>query len=325
MFPAPPVPPALTPERLGDRPLVAALLSSCRFPAADAARRAHCAVSGGADSSALLVLAVAAGLAPTAVHVDHGLRPGGAQEADRVAALAARLGVPFQAVRAEVAPGADLEARARVARHAALPPGTLFGHTAEDQAETVLLRLLRGTGPAGLAAMRPAQHPLLGIRRADTRELCRVLDIDVLEDPSNTDPRFTRNRIRHEVLPLLDEVAARDVTPLLCRLAELSAEQADLLGDLAAAEDATDAARLVALPGPVAAEVIRRWWTRETADPYPPDAAAVARILDVASGGAVACEVGGRWRVRRSRGRLSLTHHPVDGPRAAPCAAPPST
>src|SRR5690606_37104020 len=104
-----------------------------------------------------------------------------------------------------------LEARARAARLSVLPPGTLFGHTADDQAATVLVRLLRGTGPTGLAAMRVEGHPMLGLRRAETVALCDDLGIETVEDPSNRDPRFVRNRVRAEVLPLLHDVAGRDV------------------------------------------------------------------------------------------------------------------
>ncbi|MHB1854368.1 MAG: ATP-binding protein, partial [Acidimicrobiales bacterium] len=98
-------------------------------------------MSGGADSLALLVLAVATGRAVTAFHVDHGLRPGSAAEADRVAAAAAGLGAGFRALSVEVEPGPNLEARARAARRAVLPPDASTGHTADDQAETVLLNL----------------------------------------------------------------------------------------------------------------------------------------------------------------------------------------
>lgn len=300
----------MTPEALRADPLVAALLDRCNFPAhATWSAPAHCGVSGGADSSALLVLAVAAGFDVVAVHVDHGLRDGSAAEADLVRALAARFGAGCETHTAIVAAGGDLESRARAARHAALPPESWLGHTADDQAETVVLRLLRGTGPTGLAAMRPERHPLLGLRRADTRALCDHLGIDTFEDPGNLEPRFRRNRVRHEVLPLLDSVAERDVTPLLCRLAELCAAQADLLGELAAGEDPADAARLAALPPPVAVEVIRRWWSEATGLTYPPDAAATGRILEVAAGHAVGCEVSSGWRVRRSAGRLTLRHH----------------
>src|SRR5690606_30551129 len=133
-----------------------------------------CAVSGGPDSSALLVLAVAAGCRATAVHVDHGLRPGSAAEAEVVAALADRLGAGFRSVAVDVADGPNLEARCREARLAALPPDACFGHTADDQAETILVNLMRGAALEGLAGMRPGpRHPLLALRRAETHALCR--------------------------------------------------------------------------------------------------------------------------------------------------------
>jgi tRNA(Ile)-lysidine synthase len=285
-------------------PSVVALLERCTFPSAGTP--VICAVSGGPDSSALLVLAVAAGLDVTAVHVDHGLRPGSSAEGDVVAALADSLGVPSRSVAATVAPGPDLEARARAARHRAVGADALFGHTADDQAETVLLRLLRGTGPAGLAAMATDRHPLLGLRRAETVALCRHLGIDALHDPTNDSPVHVRNRVRHEVLPLLDDVAGRDVVPLLCRLADLAADQAALIDALAIALDPTDASALSAAPAPLAASAVRRWWVETTGLGLPPDAAAVSRVLDVAAGSAVGCDVVAGWSVRRRAGRLRL-------------------
>ena len=127
------------------------LLERCTFPSAGTP--VVCAVSGGPDSTALLVLACAAGLQVEAVHVDHGLRPESAGEAAVVEATAARFGASFRAVAVHVGAGPNLEARARTARYAQLPPDVLTGHTADDQAETVLINLLRGSGTAGLAGM----------------------------------------------------------------------------------------------------------------------------------------------------------------------------
>lgn len=287
-----------------DDRVVGELLARCTFPPSGTA--VTCAVSGGADSSALLALAVAAGLDVTAVHVDHGLRPGSAAEAEVVRELAQAWGASFVARSCVVEPGGDVEARARAARHRLVGPGALFGHTADDQAETVVLRLLRGTGPTGLAAMRATTHPILGLRRAETEALGEHLGVDVVRDPTNTDLRFRRNRVRAEVMPLLDGVAERDVVPLLCRLAEQSAQVADLLEVLAVELDPTSARALSTAPAPVAAAAFRRWWSEVTCEPFPPDAASIDRVMAVARGEATRCDVARGWSLRRSAGRLHL-------------------
>jgi tRNA(Ile)-lysidine synthase len=290
--------------------LVAALLARCDFPPAHTA--VTCAVSGGADSLALLVLAVEAGCRVTAVHVDHGLRPGSAAEADVVRAAAARWRAEFRGVRASVEPGPNLEARARAARYAALPAGVLTGHTADDQAETMLLNLLRGAGLDGLAGMDPRIRPLRRLRRSETRALCEALGLEPVEDPSNRDPAFRRNRVRHELLPLLDDIAGRDVAPILARQADLARDDVALVDELSATLDPCDARALAAAPAPLARRAVRRWL--RTGGPggdelHPPDGASVDRVLAVARGEAVACELPGGWRVARSGGRLRLDRH----------------
>jgi len=286
----------------------------CTFPATGPVT---CAVSGGADSLALLVLAVDAGLDVTAVHVDHGLRPGSDREAELVAAAARRVSAAFRAVSAPVAPGPDLEARARDARHAAVGPDALFGHTADDQAETVVLALLRGAGLDGLAGMSRDRHPLLSLRRTETRALCEALGLDVVDDPSNADPRFRRNRIRAEVLPLLADVADRDVVPLLCRLADHARADAQVLDGLAAAVDPTDARALAAAPAPVAARALRAW-LRPHLGGRPPGAGTVARLLAVARGEVRAAQLPGGALVRRSGQRLAVDDGAPGGARDAP-------
>jgi len=261
-----------------------------------------CAVSGGADSLALLALTSAAGCRVTAVHVDHGLRPESAAEADLVAAAAARFGAAFRAEQATVDPGPNLEARAREARFAVLPPDVLTGHTADDQAETVLLNLLRGAGLDGLGGMGRGRHPIIGLRRAETRMLCAEIGLTPVRDPSNDDLAFRRNRVRHELLPLLDDMAQRDVAALLARQADLLREEAALLDALAEAIDPTDARALAAAPAPLARRAVRAWLR----DEYPPGAAAVERVLAVARGEAVATDVGNGRRVARSGQRLRL-------------------
>ena len=204
------------------------LLARCTFP--PAGTHVTCAVSGGADSLALLVLAVAAGGDVTAVHVDHGLRPGSAAEAEFVRAAADRLGAAFRAETVDVAPGPNLEARARAARYAVLPPDVLTGHTADDQAETVLLNLMRGSGLDGVRGIgAPARRPLLEIRRRETHALCAAEGLTPVVDESNNDPAFSRNRVRHELLPLLGDIGRRDPVPLLCRLAEHAVDEVALL------------------------------------------------------------------------------------------------
>ncbi|MFZ0058962.1 MAG: tRNA lysidine(34) synthetase TilS [Acidimicrobiales bacterium] len=286
-------------------PLAASLLGRCVFPAKG--EPLACAVSGGADSLALLALAVAAGCEATAYHVDHGIRPGSAGEADVVRAGAERLGAGFIGLRVEVAAGPNLEARARAARFAVLPPDVATGHTAEDQAETVLLNLLRGAGAGGLAGMRVGRrHPILRLRRAETVRLVESLGLEVVTDPSNTDPLFRRNRIRSELVPLLSDVAGRDVVAVIVRQAELIADDVALLDDLAAGIDASSAAELTNAPVALARRAVRAWLKDESRPPYPPDAATVERVLAVARGEALACEIPGGRRLRRSQGRLVL-------------------
>lgn len=260
-------------------------------------------MSGGPDSSALLVLAVAAGCEAEAIHIDHGLRPDSHEDVRIVAATAERLGVPWRSHRVEVATGPNLEARARAARHALLGPDALTGHTADDQAETILVNLLRGASTDGLSAMRPGhRHPLLGVRRHETHALCDAAGLEVVVDVTNDDRSLLRNRLRHELLPLLNEASQRDLVPVLARQAALLRDDADLLDELADAIDPTDARVLAAAPLPLARRAVRRWLTTD----HPPDLATVDRVLGVARGESIACEVGGGRRVSRRQQRLRI-------------------
>jgi tRNA(Ile)-lysidine synthase len=252
----------------------------------------------------------------TAVHVDHGLRPGSGSEADVVADAAQRFCAAFQSVRVELDDGPNLEERARTARHRALGAGAATGHTADDQAETVLANLLRGAGVDGLAGMRAGtRHPILALRRSETVALCTQLGLVPVVDPSNQDPRFLRNRIRHELLPLCSTLAGRDLVPVLARQAELLAGDADVLAALSELVDPTDSRALAAAPEPVALRAVRSW-LRGDAE-HPPSLAAVERVLAVARGQARAAELPGGRRVDRSGGRLSLSSGvvPVQSPR----------
>jgi tRNA(Ile)-lysidine synthase len=271
--------------------------------------------SGGADSLALLALAVDYALAPIAVHVDHGLRPGSEREAGVVADIATRLGTAFDARRVTVAGGANFEARARTARYDALEAArvahgataVLVAHTADDQAETVLLNFLRGSGSAGLAGM-PARRgsvvrPLLAARRADVRAECARRGLVPLEDPSNDDLSFRRNWIRHEVLPLLEQGAGRDLTPLLTRQADVLRAESGFLDALARAawpgEGEARGRDLAALPDPLARRAVRCWL-----GPPPPALDEVEGVLAVARGERRAVDLAGGRRVQRSAGVL---------------------
>ena len=246
----------------------------------------------------------------TAHHVDHGIRPESTTEANRARRIADHVGVAFELHTVQVTPGPNLEARARAARLAVLPPGVMTGHTADDQAETLLIRLLRGAGSTGLAAMDPGpQHPILALRRTDTEAVCAALRIEPVRDPSNARGDLWRNRVRGELLPLAADIAERDLVPILTRTADLLRADGAFLDELAASLDATDARALGAAPPVLARRALRRWLTDAG---YPPDAAAVDRVMDVVAGEAVACELAGGRRVERSSQRLRIVE-PADG------------
>ena len=189
------------------------------------------ACSGGPDSTALL--AAARAVAPGRVHVavvDHGLQDGSAERAATVVAGLVEEGVPAAVHAVDVTGPGGIEAAARRARYAALrtarphpDSAVLLGHTLDDQAETVLLGLSRGSGARSLSGMAtwdpPWLRPLLGLRRPDTLAACRAQGLPVWDDPHNVDARFTRVRLRTEVLPLLEDVLAGGVAEALVRTA----------------------------------------------------------------------------------------------------------
>ncbi|CAH0290930.1 tRNA(Ile)-lysidine synthase [Microbacterium sp. Bi128] len=214
------------------------------------------ACSGGPDSLALAAVAAYFGrrghvdghfVSVGAVVVDHQLQPGSAGVAATTARTLEELGLSPVTIRTvDVASsGAGPEAAARDARHAALEAAAdeagataiLLGHTLDDQAEQVLLGLARGSGTRSLAGMRPARgrllRPFLGLRRADTLEICRVEDLEPWHDPSNTDPVYARSRTRVEVLPLLEDKLGPGVAESLARTAAILQLDADYLEDVA--------------------------------------------------------------------------------------------
>jgi tRNA(Ile)-lysidine synthase len=214
------------------------------------------ACSGGPDSLALAAVAAYFArrghvdghpVAVGAVVVDHQLQPGSADVAARTAETLAELGLNPVLVRAvDVASsGVGPEAAARDARHAALEAAAaewdaaaiLLGHTMDDQAEQVLLGLARGSGTRSLAGMRPVRgkllRPFLGLRRADTLEICRAEELDPWHDPSNADPAFARSRTRVEVMPMLEEKLGPGVAESLARTAAILQLDADYLEEVA--------------------------------------------------------------------------------------------
>ena len=268
---------------------VAALRSAVRSGLRSSPRPVLVACSGGADSVALAAAlafeAPRAGVRVGGVTVDHGLQPGSAERAERTAELLRGLSLdPVRVLRVEVGGGGGPEGAARTARYAALAVAAAehgariaLGHTLDDQAETVLLGLGRGSGPRSVAGM--VEHradggvvwwrPLLGVRRATAREACVVQGLPVWDDPWNDDPGYTRVRLRSEVLPLLEEVLGGGVAPALARTAELLREDLDALDELAAAElarltgEADDgglpAGPLAGLPAALRRRVLRSW------------------------------------------------------------------
>jgi tRNA(Ile)-lysidine synthase len=236
------------------------------------------ACSGGADSLALALGALAA--VPharlDAVTVNHQLQAGSGDRALHTAEQLHAIGYDTVRIDTVTVDGdGGLEAAARAARYATLRPerggAVLLGHTADDQAETVLLGLGRGSGPrsiAGMASWRPPWgRPLLDLRRADTEAACREAGIDFWLDPHNVDEKFTRVRLRREVLPLLEDVLGGGVTAALARTAQLLAEDlaaldylaARVLADVWQQGGAVDLAGLAGHPVALRRRALRAW------------------------------------------------------------------
>ncbi|WP_216897969.1 tRNA lysidine(34) synthetase TilS [Nocardia alni] len=233
-------------------------------------------LSGGADSLALTAAAVAEAEVVDALIVDHALQAGSQAVAAAAADIALGLGCrSARVLTVEVTGEGGLEAAARSARYAALDAArgglpVLLGHTLDDQAETVLLGLARGSGARSIRGMAdfadPWGRPLLGVRRAATRELCADLSLTPHEDPHNASPEFTRVRLRTEVLPLLERVLGGGVAPALARTAEQLREDGAVLDELAekllnAASDAGSLSIETLATAPVALRrrAIRSW------------------------------------------------------------------
>ncbi len=296
------------------------------------------AVSGGADSIGLLALLCqlrrGLGLELVAGHVNHRLRGAESDADERCAALAAeQLGVPFArcALGRGLGRGGNLEERARELRYQALQrlaaqhgcSKVATGHTQDDQAETVLMRLIRGSGPVGLGAIQPCRadgviRPLIDCRRADVERAVRALDLEYRVDRSNVDPRFLRTHVRSRVLPLLAELNPAIVRGL-AQTAALQRGEAEILAQWAARWAAElgnstrfDAAGLASVPAAGRGYVLRHWLVAAGVAARGLSARHIEAVEHLASGarrsGAVAVPGGGR--VRRVGSHLMIG----DGP-----------
>ena len=235
------------------------------------------AVSGGADSLALAAATCHAArrlrLRAGAVVVDHGLQEGSARQADLAAGICRELGLdPVDVVGVQVGGGGGPEGAARSARYAVLAElaerrgasAVLLGHTLDDQAESVLLGLARGSGGRSLAGMAPVtgrwRRPLLGIRRADTEAACAALGLAAWDDPHNHDRGYARVRVRRDALPALEAALGPGVAEALARTADLLRADSDTLAALAvaAADDGLQISDLLSLPPALRTRVLRR-------------------------------------------------------------------
>jgi tRNA(Ile)-lysidine synthase len=284
------------------------------------------AVSGGADSLALAEATAYVGrhlaLRVRALVVDHGLQAGSAMVAESAAKAALSLGVDqAEVLTVEVTGAGGPEAAARRARYGALRGASaalvLLGHTLDDQAETVLLGLGRGSGPRSMAGMRPLDppwgRPLLAVPRSVTSDVCAALNIQPWQDPHNADSRFTRVRLRAEVLPLLEDVLSGGVAAALARTAAQLREDTEALDTLAdkllarsRVADQLDVRTLATAPAALRRRTLRRWLLD-------------AGVRDLSDGHLRAVDAlihewhgqGGVWlpghlEAKRCRGRLSL-------------------
>lgn len=311
----------------GPAPAVAEIRVRVRRSLADLAADSTVLVacSGGADSLALAAatafVAPRAGLRAGAVVVDHGLQAGSAAVAERAAEQCRALGLdPVAVVAVVVGTGGGPEAAARAARREALTAeatrrgaaAVLLGHTRDDQAETVLLGLARGSGARSLAGMRAVdgqwRRPLLDVPRATTRQACADLGLAVWDDPHNEDVAYSRVRVRRFALPALEAALGPGAAAALARSAALLGADADLLDELAAKVVTADCSELAALHPALRGRVLRRLALDAGVPAGSLSAEHIgamdALVTDWRGQGAVALPAG--WGARRDCGRLAV-------------------
>ena len=277
-------------------------------------------LSGGADSVCLLDVAVRLGADVSALHVNYGLRAEADADETHCRDLCERLGVPLTVERVQLPAHGNLQAAARAARYAlaerAARGDYATGHTADDQAETIVYRLATSPGRRALLGMRARserlRRPLLDATRADTRAHCRSVGFAWREDSSNRDPRFARARIRHEVLPVLEELGPAVANIVATsRLLRDEAEVLDTVVDHALRRlgDRPELDDLRALPPPIARLALRRL-AEEAGAPALPEHA-VDRIFALRGAGTAALDVGGGVRAVVEYGRLRFARAPA--------------
>jgi tRNA(Ile)-lysidine synthase len=303
--------------------------------------RAVVAVSGGPDSLCLLHSLVRLKrllrIEPVCFHFDHRLRPGSDADARYVRSQAVRLGIPYLLREADSKPGKgeSVEAWARAVRYEALTAvveelgggAAAVGHTADDQAETVLLALLRGGGLEAIAGMspvsRPIVRPLLETTREDTEAFCRALRLRPRQDPMNEDPSYMRVALRRRVIPSLERSLGRNVRETLARTADLLRLDAEFLDQLAtvafptvAETDGQDSlvrtGPLAMLPPSVAGRVVRRVLLEQGILPETSHVEAVIELAGARPGAAISLP--GSLKAKRERGYVRVSR-PSPGPR----------
>jgi tRNA(Ile)-lysidine synthase len=291
-------------------------------------------LSGGADSAALALMVIEAGREARALHVDHGLTHSPSLRA-AASAIADKLGIDLDIVEVEVPEGASPEGQARTTRYRAFSEtvapdeSLLIGHTAEDNLETVLINMVRGTGTRGLAGIperRPPgiHRPILGLSRSQTREMAVLAGLPFVDDPMNLEPELTRNYLRARVIPLLTALNP-GLAGAVTRMSIAVRADADFLDELAAGhpiELTPGRARcavgdLIAVPPAVGDRVLMRMlahvcgegemsWDR------------VERMREVLQGEASQAQIAGSAMTRRVGPFLEVAdHQPEDRPPVA--------
>ena len=264
-------------------------------------------LSGGPDSLALVAAAAAEQKDVSVLVVDHGLQPGSADVAERAAAVAREFGFASTVANVTVGPG-NVEAAAREARYAALLESgrdVWVAHTADDQAETLLLGALRGN-PSGMAQRNgKIVRPFLHIRRADTVGACEELGLEVWHDPMNSDPAYRRVAMRQSIIPALTDLLGGDAVPALATTANRIAADQALIEQLADLTPTTSCVELEGDAGPVRCRRLARWLLDEGVRVQGDQLAAIEALVTNWRGqGPIA--VGGGRSVARIDGKLVL-------------------